>query len=134
MELTDPTCAGNALSLSSAKNWNRADHQLKRLEQRLTGLICTCSFHFVGQLYLLCTSQGDTFMESFNGRFKGEHDILLHYDVANIWELMRAVAMQVECHNVQRRHSVLEYLAPRTYINQEVSLRKRAFDLAPLSS
>jgi len=78
-------------------------------------------------------AKGNTFMESFNGHFKGENGSLF-YDAANIWELKRAVDMQVEYYNVQRRHSALKYLAPRTYIKREVSLPEPILDLAPISA
>lgn len=78
-------------------------------------------------------AKGNTFMESFNGHFKGGNDSLFH-DAANIWELTRAVSMQVEYYNGQRRHSALGYLAPRTYINREVSLPEPLLDLAQLST
>jgi len=51
-------------------------------------------------------AKGNTFMESFNGHFKGEKGSLF-YDAANIWELTRTIAMQVDYYNAQRRHSAL---------------------------
>ena len=72
-------------------------------------------------------------MELFNGYFKGENGSLF-FDAGNIWELARAVGMQVNYYNGQRRHSALGYLAPRTYINREVSLPKPTLDLALLSA
>jgi transposase InsO family protein len=72
-------------------------------------------------------AKGNTFMESFNGHFKGENGSLFH-DAANIWKLKRAVGMQVEYYNVQRRHSALGYLAPRTYIKREASLPEPILD------
>jgi len=68
-------------------------------------------------------AKGTTFMESFNGHFKGENGSLF-FDAANIWELTRAISVQVDYYNAQRRHSALGYLAPQTYINREVSLPK----------
>jgi transposase InsO family protein len=43
-------------------------------------------------------------------------------------------SLQIEYYNAQRRHSTLGYLAPQTYINQEVTLPEPALDLALLSS
>lgn len=45
-----------------------------------------------------------TTMESFNSRFKGENKSLFH-EAANIWELGRLIAQQIEYHNTRRRHS-----------------------------
>lgn len=53
-------------------------------------------------------AKDNTFMESFNGNFKGENGSMF-YDAANIRELRRAVGMvvgmQVGYDNAQRRHS-----------------------------
>ena len=98
-------------------------------------------------------AKGNTFMESFNGHFKGENGSLF-FDAANIWELARAISVQVDYHNARRRHSAclrapacrirdadrnthrqaLGYLAPLTCINQEVSLPEPILDLALLST
>jgi putative transposase len=78
-------------------------------------------------------ARGNTYMESFNARFKGENTSLF-VDARNMWELRRAIALQIEYYNAHRRHSTLGYLAPQTYINQQVTLPEPALDLAPLSS
>lgn len=78
-------------------------------------------------------AKGNTSMESFNGHFKGENGSLF-FDAANIWGLARAISVQVDYYNARRRHSALEYLAPLTYINQEVSLPEPILDLALLST
>ena len=88
-------------------------------------------------------AKGNTFMESFNGHFEGENGSLF-FDAANIWELARAISVQVDYHNARRRHSAclranthrqaLGYLAPLTCINQEVSLPEPILDLALLST
>jgi len=78
-------------------------------------------------------ARGNTYMESFNGHFKGESGQLF-LDARNMWELRREIAKQIEYYNMQRRHSALGYLAPWTYIKQEVTLPERALDLAQISA
>ena len=78
-------------------------------------------------------ARGNTYMESFNGHFKGESGGLF-FDARNIWELRRAIADQIEYYNARRRHSALGYLSPRKYIKQEVALPQQALDLAQISS
>jgi len=70
-------------------------------------------------------------MESFNGHFKGENGSLF-FDAANIWELTRAISVQVDYYNARRRHSALGYLAPLAHINCEVSLPEPILDSALL--
>jgi len=74
-------------------------------------------------------AKGNTMMESFNSRFKGENKSLFH-EAANIWELRRLIAQQMEYHNCRRRHSTLGYTAPINYIIQEEILPQRALGLA----
>jgi putative transposase len=74
-------------------------------------------------------AKGNTAMESFNGHFKGENASLL-FDAANIWELRRLVAQQIEYHNCRRRHSALGYAAPIDYIIQKEILTRPALGLA----
>jgi len=74
-------------------------------------------------------AKGNTSMESFNGRFKGENKNLF-YEAANIWELGRLIDQQMEYHNCRRRHSALGYIAPINYIIQEEILSQSAVDLA----
>jgi putative transposase len=74
-------------------------------------------------------AKGNTAMESFNGHFKGENASLL-FDAANIWELRRLVAQQIEYHNCRRRHSALGYAAPIDYIIQKEILTQPALGLA----
>jgi putative transposase len=76
-------------------------------------------------------AKGNTTMESFNGRFKGENASLFH-EAANIWELSRLIAQQMEYHNCKRRHSTLGYTAPMNYIIQEEILPQPAVGLAAL--
>lgn len=76
-------------------------------------------------------AKGNTTMESFNGHFKGENGSLFH-EAANIWELERMIAAQIEYHNCRRRHSALGYTAPIDYIIQKEILPQPAVGLAPL--
>ena len=78
-------------------------------------------------------ARGNTYMESFNGHFKGESGGLF-FDARNIWELRRALADQIEYYNARRRHSALGYLSPWTYVKQEVTLPEPTLDLAQISS
>ena len=78
-------------------------------------------------------AKGNTFMESFNSRFKSEaRDLLL--DAKNIWELKRVVKERIEYHNQDRRHSALEYLSPVTYLKREKVLPKETESLAEISA
>ena len=74
-------------------------------------------------------ANGNTMMESFNGRFKAENGDLFH-GAANIWELEGLIANQIEYHNCRRRHSALGYTAPIDYIIQEEILPRPAVGLA----
>ena len=78
-------------------------------------------------------AKGNTYMESFNGHFKGESGSLFG-DARNMWELRRAIADQIEYYNARRRHSTLGYLAPWTYVKQEVTLPDPTLDLAQISA
>jgi len=78
-------------------------------------------------------AKGNTYMESFNGHFKGESGSLF-FAARNMWELRRAIAEQIEYYNARRRHSALGYLAPWTYIKREVALPEQTLDLAQISS
>jgi putative transposase len=74
-------------------------------------------------------AKGNTSMESFNGRFKGENKSLFH-EAANIWELKRLIARQIEYYNCRRRHSTLGYTAPINYIIQKEILPQPVLGLA----
>ena len=74
-------------------------------------------------------AKGNTAMESFNGRFKGENKSLFH-EAANIWELKRVIAEQMQYYNCRRRHSALEYQSPIDYIIQKEILPQTAVGLA----
>jgi len=78
-------------------------------------------------------ARGNTYMESFNGHFKGESGSLF-FDTRNMWELKRVIAEQIEYYNVRRRHSALGYLSPWMYIKQEVILPQPTLDLAQISA
>ena len=68
-------------------------------------------------------------MESFNGRFKGENKGLF-YEAANIWEVGRLIAQQIDYYNSRRRHSSLGNTAPIDYIVQKEILPQPALGLA----
>jgi len=74
-------------------------------------------------------AKGNTTMESFNGRFKGENASLFH-EAANIWELGRVIAQQIDYYNCRRRHSTLGNTASIDYIIQEEILPQPALGLA----
>lgn len=74
-------------------------------------------------------AKGNTTMESFNSRFKGENKSLFH-EAANIWELRRLIAQQMKYHNCKRRHSTLGYTAPINYIIQKEILPQQTLALA----
>ena len=73
-------------------------------------------------------ARGNTAMESFNGRFKGESKSLFH-EAANIWELKRIIAEQTRYHNCRRRNSALGYQLPIDYLVQEEILSQSAVAL-----
>ncbi len=85
------------------------------------------------QEFLEKGAKENTYMESFNGHFKGESGSLFG-DARNIWELRRAIADQIEYYNVTRRHSALGYVSPWAYVKQEVTLPEPTLDLAQISS
>jgi putative transposase len=74
-------------------------------------------------------AKGNTSMESFNSRFKGENKSLF-FEAANIWELGRSIGQQIEYHNRRRRHSSLGNTAPIDYIIQKEILPQPALGLA----
>jgi transposase InsO family protein len=71
-------------------------------------------------------------MESFFGRFKPENVSLFH-EAANIWELGRMIAQQIDYYNRRRRHSTLGNTAPINYIIQKEILPQPALGLATSS-
>ena len=74
-------------------------------------------------------AKGNTTMEPFNGRFKVDNASLFH-EAANIWELGRMVAQQIDHHHRKRGHSTPGYTAPIDYIIQEEILPQSVFGLA----
>jgi putative transposase len=77
-------------------------------------------------------AKGNTTMESFFGRFKPENVSLFH-EAANIWELGRMIAQQIDYYNRRRRHSTLGNTAPINYIIQKEILPQPALGLATSS-
>ncbi len=78
---------------------------------------------------LIFREQGNTFMESFTSRFKGENSDLFA-GALDIWELRRTINEWMEYYNEQRRHSALEYMSPLDYINHEMILPELVVALA----
>jgi hypothetical protein len=56
-------------------------------------------------------------MESFNGRFKTEGNSLF-LDASILSELDGIIEKRMRYHNRERRHSALDYVAPRVYGDQ----------------
>ena len=54
----------------------------------------------------------------------------LFHEAANIWELKRTIAEQMQYYNCRRRHSALGYQSPINYIIQEEILPQSAVGLA----
>ena len=74
-------------------------------------------------------AKGNTFIESFNGGFKGENkDLFLN--AGNIRELRRVINERMEYYNETRRHSALGYMSPLSYINHEMILPEPVVVLA----
>ncbi len=74
-------------------------------------------------------AKGNTYMESFNGHFKGENaDLCLN--ARNIWELRRVIDERMEYYNEKRRHSAFGYISPLNYIKHEMILSEPAVALA----
>jgi len=74
-------------------------------------------------------ARGNTCMESFNSRFKGENaDLFL--SARNVWELRRVINERMEYYNEKRRHSALGYMSPLSYIKHEMILPEPAVVLA----
>ena len=67
--------------------------------------------------YALRGAKDNPQMESFNGRFKEEnHSLLL--DAQTLDEVVEVVDRRMVYHNVERRHSSIDYLPPVTYIER----------------
>lgn len=67
--------------------------------------------------YALNGAKDNPEMEAFNGRFKTEnHSLLL--EAQNIAELRQIVSQRMHYYNTERRHSSLDYIAPRAFIEQ----------------
>lgn len=113
--------------------WERAKATFEAQEIPYRGMIVHhdqdsvyTSYAWTGQLllqddvrlsYTLHGAKDNPAMESFIGRFKTEnHSLLL--DAANLSELRKVVATQMDYYNTQRRHSSLNYVSPLTYIDR----------------
>ncbi len=78
-------------------------------------------------------AKGNTFMESFNSRFKSEaKDLFLN--AGNIWELNRIVKERIEYQNKDRRDSALDYKSPINYLKREKILPEETKSLADISA
>lgn len=60
-------------------------------------------------------AKGNTKMESFNGKFKGENHSLF-YDCLDLTNLGKMVSSRVRYYNVHRRHSALGNISPMNYL------------------
>jgi putative transposase len=62
-------------------------------------------------------AKGNTKMESFNGKFKGENHSLF-YDCKDLTELGKVVSQRIRYYNVHRRHSSLGNISPMNYLKK----------------
>lgn len=63
-------------------------------------------------------AKGNTYMESFNGHFKGPIESMIS-EAKTMKELREVIRKRVEEWNQDRRHSSLGQIAPRTYIENQ---------------
>lgn len=112
--------------------WKKAKRTLARLGQSPVGMIIhgdrDSSYTSTDWIHVLVVkdgarvsysedgAKGNTWQESFNGRFKGENGSIFH-DAVDLPVLTRAVARRVRYYNVERRHSSLNYMSPREYLS-----------------
>jgi putative transposase len=113
--------------------WQQARGTLQRLGIRYTDMILHqdqdpvfTSYAWAAQLlrkdgvrlsYALRGAKDNPEMESFNSRFKTEgHSLFL--DAATLADLDTVVGARMRYHNRERRHSALDYVAPRVYVDQ----------------
>jgi transposase InsO family protein len=115
------------------KAWQRARGTLQRLGIRYAGMILHqdqdpvfTSYAWTAQLlrkdgvrlsYALRGAKDNPEMESFNSRFKTEGNSLF-LDAPTLADLVRVVDGRMCYHNRERRHSALDYVAPRVYVDQ----------------
>ncbi len=62
-------------------------------------------------------AKGNTKMESFNGKFKGENHSIF-YDCKDLTDLGKSVAQRIRYYNVHRRHSSLGNISPMNYLKK----------------
>ena len=67
--------------------------------------------------YALNGAKDNPEMESFNGRFKTEGRSLF-LEAATLADLQQVVTNQMHYHNIERRHSSLDYLSPVAYLKK----------------
>jgi transposase InsO family protein len=124
-ETTDTTLA--------LKAWQQARDTLQRLGIRCVGMILHqdqdpvfTSYAWTAQLlrkdgvrlsYALRGAKDNPEMESFNSRFKTEGNSLF-LDAPTLAKLDTVVDGRMRYHNWERRHSALDYMAPRAYVDQ----------------
>jgi len=96
------------------------------------------SYGWTGQLlledkvhvsYSLDGAKGNTYMESFFGRFKGENEDL--FNAAETYgDLILVVAERMAFYSQERRHSSLGYISPSHYLSQRgfAGWRKGGFE------
>jgi putative transposase len=113
--------------------WQRAKETLQRLGICWTGTIVHhdqdsvfTSYEWTGQLlrkdevrlsYALNGAKDNPEMESFNSRFKTEGNSLF-LDAPTLTRLNATVDKRMRYHNIERRHSALDYVAPMVYIEE----------------
>lgn len=69
-------------------------------------------------------ARGNTAMESFFGRFKGENHSLF-YDIPDLETLRKVVRKRIRYYNTNRRHSSLEYATPMEYLAKHIGKTDR---------
>ena len=114
--------------------WKKARSTLKRLAQKIVGII---RHHdqdgvFIGHRWLnqvmvndklqisfsLRGAKDNVYMESFNGRFK-EENRLLFWEQENLESLRKVVKSRLRYYNHVRRHSALDYKSPMKYLKDK---------------
>lgn len=74
--------------------------------------------------YSLNGCHGNTRMEAWHSRFKGENASLFA-DCETLSEVKKLVAKQVRYYNTRRRHSALANKAPLVYLRKQVNARRK---------
>lgn len=120
-------------TILALKAWQRARGTLRRLGIHCAGMILHqdqdpvfTSYAWTAQLlrqdgvrlsYALRGAKDNPEMEAFHSRFKTEGNSLF-LDAPTLAALDRVVDERMRYHNGERRHSALEYVAPRAYVDQ----------------